>query len=117
MSTESRPFSGVSLSDAILYVPAGTKKLYEVAEYWKEFGTIIEGDAPQANESTSNVNIFISAGNLNIQTPKATTVCVYTPSGSLYKQRTIPSGDTKIQLPKGVYFVIIGNQSKKIVVR
>jgi len=106
-----------TLSNLTLYVPAGTKALYEAAPVWKEFGTIIEGNAPQANENISNVNVFISEGNMNIQTPKATTVFVYTPSGSLYKQQTIPSGDTKIPLPKGIYFVVVGNQSKKIVVQ
>ena len=35
-------FLGVNLSVATLYVPAGSKELYEKADVWKEFGNIIE---------------------------------------------------------------------------
>ena len=35
-------FLGVNLSAATLYVPAGSRELYEKADVWKEFGNIIE---------------------------------------------------------------------------
>ncbi len=35
-------FESVDVSSITLYVPAGTKALYEVAELWKDFGTISE---------------------------------------------------------------------------
>ena len=33
-----------SLTDALLYVPIGSKKAYEAADYWKDFKEIIEID-------------------------------------------------------------------------
>ena len=35
-----------SQANATLYVPAGSKAAYESADYWKEFGTIVEMEAP-----------------------------------------------------------------------
>ena len=35
-------FENVLLDQATLYVPAGTKSIYETAEVWKDFGNIIE---------------------------------------------------------------------------
>ena len=35
-------FTGVKLADCTLYVPAGSKALYEAADVWKNFGTIVE---------------------------------------------------------------------------
>lgn len=38
------PFKDVSQSAATLYVPVGTKELYQNATCWKQFGTIAEMD-------------------------------------------------------------------------
>lgn len=35
-------FKNVDVSSVTLYVPAGTKAMYEAAEVWKDFGTIVE---------------------------------------------------------------------------
>jgi hypothetical protein len=35
-------FTSVPIADATLHVPAGTKALYEAADTWKDFGTIVE---------------------------------------------------------------------------
>ena len=42
MTLGSNVFSGVSLSECTLYVPIGTKTLYEQADVWKGFGKIVE---------------------------------------------------------------------------
>lgn len=41
----SATFNTIDLSELSLYVPYGTKKLYEVADIWKNFGNIIEVDS------------------------------------------------------------------------
>jgi hypothetical protein len=33
-------------ANATLYVPAGSKAVYEAAEYWQDFGTVVEMEAP-----------------------------------------------------------------------
>jgi hypothetical protein len=35
-------FNDVDLKSATLYVPAGTKALYQAAAVWKDFGTVVE---------------------------------------------------------------------------
>ncbi len=35
-------FNNIDVSSVTLYVPAGTKAMYEAAEVWKDFGTIVE---------------------------------------------------------------------------
>ena len=36
------PFYNAPISNATLYVPVGSKAAYEAADYWKNFGTIVE---------------------------------------------------------------------------
>lgn len=42
LTEEDSPFKCVNLSRATLTVPAGTKRLYQTAPVWKEFGNIVE---------------------------------------------------------------------------
>ena len=44
----SNVFSESALANAVLYVPYGSKALYENADVWKDFGTIVEMRAPAA---------------------------------------------------------------------
>ena len=41
-------FEGIDFETCILYVPAGSKKLYEQAEGWKEFKNIVEMDGSES---------------------------------------------------------------------
>ncbi len=47
-------FSGVN---ATLYVPAGCKAAYEAADYWKEFGTIVEMEPPSPVITFADANV------------------------------------------------------------
>ena len=38
------PFINTDITNAILYVPYGSKDKYEAAQYWKDFGNIVEKD-------------------------------------------------------------------------
>jgi hypothetical protein len=57
-------FSNVNLSDATLYVPSGSKELYDAAPVWQDFGRIFEIPSPhwQAdNQSFQSTMTFTSA--------------------------------------------------------
>ena len=42
LSIPANTFEGCDLENATLYVPYGTKAVYEAADVWKDFGTIVE---------------------------------------------------------------------------
>ncbi|MDR1746567.1 MAG: leucine-rich repeat domain-containing protein [Tannerella sp.] len=98
-----------------LYVPSGTKALYEAADVWKEFRNIIEG-VPQSNETINNYKVWSSDGNLYISVSDATTISIYTLSGALVKRQTVTAGNTTIPLPRGLYLVKYDNKTTKILV-
>ena len=55
-------FTGVTLSSATLYVPEGSKSLYESAPVWKDFGKIIEvrgRTMPKFSEIEENVDGYV----------------------------------------------------------
>jgi hypothetical protein len=45
---EYSPFYGIDQTNCTLYVPTGTKKLYQEAEYWRDFTNIVEFDVKGA---------------------------------------------------------------------
>ena len=62
ISLGSNVFNGVKTSTATLYVPQGSKELYEKADVWKTFGTIKEMRAvgrPQYEEPQVNTNYYV----------------------------------------------------------
>jgi len=68
-------FANVNTSLITLHVPAGTKALYEAAEGWKDFGTIVEDGAAPSDKQTWFLSSTMTAtldtkGVLNIQTTK-----------------------------------------------
>ncbi len=44
-------------ANAMLYVPAGCKPAYEAADYWKEFGTIVEMESPSPIITFADANV------------------------------------------------------------
>ncbi len=56
------PFSGVTLKDCTLKVPAGSKALYEKAATWKDFGTIVEARTktqPAFSKIVTDTDIYV----------------------------------------------------------
>jgi hypothetical protein len=58
-------FYWLEISDAVLYVPVGSKTAYESADEWSSFGVIIEGTGPTGIKNIASDNIII---NVNYQT-------------------------------------------------
>jgi len=51
LSVPTNIFSGMNTKVATLYVPAGTKALYQAAPVWKDFGSIVEMDLVVPNDT------------------------------------------------------------------
>ena len=91
----SRTFSNVELANVTLYVPEGTKALYEEAKVWKDFGAIIE-----------------MAANIVPTDAEAHLVDVYSLTGLLVKKQAKVTELNDV-LPKGVYIV----NGRKVVIK
>ena len=87
--------------DATLYVPIGSADAYRSAYVWTNFSLIEEFDA---------------TGIENVETIVGKDVSVYTTNGKLVQQ--IPNyNGAPLRLPKGVYVVRAGKETKKVLVK
>jgi hypothetical protein len=117
-------FHDVDLAAATLHVPHGTKALYEAAPVWKDFGSIEEeeeeegGDTGSEAVAPASLRVYALAGSLHISSATSCTVSIYTPAGRLVKQLYLPAGETaSAVLPRGVYIVKAGGETRKAAVR
>ena len=83
-------FSNVNLSISTLYVPQGTKALYQAAEGWKNFRTITELGAPPTGVALNQSAITVGAGNTSQLT------ATVAPSDVAYKDVSWSSSDNRI---------------------
>ena len=73
---------------------------------------------PVGNESMNDeFQIYSSENMLHILSPYSTKLLVYTISGEYYLQKNIMTGHNTINLPTGVYLVIIDNKSYKVFIK
>jgi hypothetical protein len=72
---------------------------------------------PSATETIAGAAIWSYGSNLYVRTPQPVALYVYTVAGTLYRQQTLPAGETAIPLPQGIYFVQTGKTVKKILIR
>jgi len=89
LSVPSNVFPGVNTATATLYVPSGTKALYQAAPVWKDFGNIVEETLsvipdetqPVGDDGKGNIEINLSipsnatvTGSFEIQFPEDMTL-------------------------------------------
>lgn len=104
-----------------LYIPIGTKELYQASPVWSKVKNIVEIDdaaftaAINDIEPDSNNSFSISAENgcLQITTNAAEAFTVYNLNGQPVANG-IANPSASISLPSGIYIVTIANESVKI---
>ena len=102
-----------------LHVPVGTKSLYQTANVWRNFGTIVEYN-PTDNERivTQTLKAYSSNGFLyivDIQSNKP--LRVYNISGQLVYKGIAKSKSERIPInTNGIYIVVAENQAVKVIV-
>jgi hypothetical protein len=117
LSISAWTFMETSVADATLHVPAGTKALYEAAEVWKDFGTIVE-DGGLSVLSAPASYVYYDNGLLTVNTPAGEPITVYSSSGSLLYRAQKGAGEVHFRigsLPRGVLIVKGDGWVKKIV--
>ena len=115
-------FEGGVTMDCKLYVPIGTKELYQKADVWKNFRTIVEY-MPVSNETikyieNQTIKANFSKGVLYISGLQyGQPLCIYNIAGQLI-YKSIAKAETE-QIPfngNGVYIIATENQSIKVVI-
>ena len=112
-------FSNHNYASAILYVPVGTKQLYQSANGWKNFWNIQEIDIATSNENISVPTVFNvqrTDGGVTIHSDKLIDLSIYNINGQLVKKSRI-HGSEQISLPKGFYILSAENQSEKLIIK
>ena len=110
------------LNEKSLFVPVGAKEAYSTAEYWKDFGEIIEVEQfPVAGREA-----VIAASGLNVRTfgiERAAVIegdgigyAVYSADGRKVAEG-IANERTEVPLPKGIYIVKADSVTRRIAVR
>jgi hypothetical protein len=101
-------FDRVPLASCTLHVPAGTKALYQAADVWKDFGTIIDDSSVGNVPLYQTVGVTCYQGVLSVNTPVSEQVEVYSVSGQLLYKAQKAVGEATFNLnhlPKGVLIV------------
>ena len=107
-------FEQVSVANATLTVPKGSKAAYAAAPVWKEFKQIAESTV--ANASVPEARIYAAEGLVYMTLPQAATVRIYSLNGVLVRSLTAPAGLTTVALPEGIYIVRTGERTEKVLV-
>ena len=110
------------VNKATLHVPAGARTLYQQAEVWKNFGTIVEyspvgNEAIKAPGAKPALQAYASNGILYVSGLQAgKPLNVYNLAGQLVYTGVAKAAELQLALPGvGVYIVVSGGQTVKVV--
>ena len=112
--------SAVNTSTATLFVPSGTKGLYEVADVWKDFGTIVEYNFTNTSYiEAQTLKIYASNGILNISGLQlGKPLNIYNINGqSVYKGITKSETEQISLSMQGFYVIVAGNQTITVILK
>ena len=126
-------FNGVP-KDIPVYIPRGTKPLYEQTEYWDEFTNFIEEETLNTNENDlSGIAVYPIPANgvLYVETRRATSIHEPTYRITNVNGQILLTGTLSVQFPQcentttidvsslhaGMYFISVGKQTLKFIVK
>ncbi|ANW95412.1 hypothetical protein AXE80_03565 [Wenyingzhuangia fucanilytica] len=129
ITVDASAFTGSGIATATLYVPVGSKSAYEVADVWKDFGTIVEGDITLSTnevEKEFNFNIYPNPTSdvvtINSNQLNDASVSVYDITGELLFVNKLEGSSSNIDISNlisGVYMFKIetskGQFTKRII--
>lgn len=109
-------FENIDKETCTLYVPIGTKALYEAADKWKDFKNIVEESATGMVYISMNDITLVVHGNVVeiINAPNGCQVQIHSMTGQL-----VYAGNKAIvEIPDcGMYIITACGQSKKIIIK
>lgn len=102
-----------------IYVPEGCGNAYRSATGWRDFGNIVEtDDFPYSVEDAGGdaVTVAGGVGLISVSGLNACEVTVYTADGRCVATRLV-DGAADITVPAGMYAVVAGGRTYKVIVR
>src|SRR5690554_1403534 len=100
-------------------VPENSINYYATHIYWSEFVSLYEAGDPNAimGNDQRAYKIFNNNNQISIENPALLSVTVYDVNGRIIDNNhsTLASPSINIDVPKGIYIVLIGNESVKVV--
>ena len=115
LSFDQQPFSDNIFQQGTLYVPTGTKSLYQQTEPWNNFVNIMESDPSGVDEIEANagVTIGVEGGKIAVAGDGDAKVEVFGTNGAAVYSG---SAGNLPELAAGIYIVRIGSTVKKVAV-
>lgn len=112
----SNVFEDIDKDKCILYVPIGTKALYEAADQWKDFANIVEEETTNIGEIHNNrVRVVAKDNVIEVKNaPAWSLIKIYAVTGQLVYSgydTTVPIYET------GTYITIVRGRTWKVFVR
>jgi len=112
LSSSNSVFDGVNVAGCILYVPTGSKTLYQAANQWKDFGNIVEMTPTAVNELAGTKNSVLypnpASGDFSVSGLEGTAqLRIFDENGRMLVSSSIEN-DKKVSvntLSNGVYTV------------
>ena len=115
LSFAQQPFSDKIFQQGTLYVPTGTKSLYQQTEPWNNFVNIMESNPSGVDEIEANAGVTISVegGKITVAGAKDAKVEVFGTNGAAVYSG---SADNLPELAAGIYIVRVGSTVKKVAI-
>ena len=115
LSFDQQPFSDNIFQQGTLYVPTGTKSLYQQTEPWNNFVNIMESNPSGVDEIEANAGVTISVegGKIAVAGAGDAKVEVFGTNGAAVYSG---SADNLPELAAGIYIVRIGSTVKKVAI-
>jgi hypothetical protein len=115
-SSDADLFSSQTYAEGVLYVPEASIEAYQAANGWKKFTTTKSADVTTALDKIASSDaaprITSEAGTISVSTDKP--VRIITPAGTtVYTGQ----GDCRVNVAQGIYIVIAGDKSSKVLVK
>jgi hypothetical protein len=110
-----------NLSNRTLYVPVGTKSLYQVAPVWQDFRTIVEVGFTGIKTINTPFNVYLSNENLHVNSPVSEKIRIYSITGMLLYQIDKQAGEANFNIGhiRDKILIVKGDSGwvKKVVVK